>query len=144
MIKIGKWKGQYSFFDQKVNKIRGFDKTLFKIEISSVNGNSFKGKIEDDLNTGGMEGVGEILGEIIGNRIEFVKVMPKMTLLVDRKGTRKTYNKKHQPIFYTGQFSSDGQTVSGTWRFKFGFIWIWIIPVPVIPSKGIWSMTREE
>lgn len=144
MIQIGQWTGHYSFKDEKVNKIRGFEKTFFEIEILSVNDNAFTGKIHDDLTTGGTEGVGEISGKIIGDRIDFVKLMPVMTFLIDRKGTKKTFNKKHRPIYYTGQFSSDGQTVSGTWRFKFGFVWIGIIPVPVIPSKGIWSMTRKK
>jgi hypothetical protein len=143
MIQIGKWTGHYSFIDQKVNKIRGYEKTLFEIEILTVNDNTFTGKIQDDLITGGTEGVGEILGKIIGDRIDFVKLMPIMTLLIDNKGTRKTLNKKHRPIYYTGQFSSDGQTVSGTWRFKFGFVWIGIIPVPVKASKGMWTMTRK-
>ena len=121
-----------------------FEKPTFEIEILSVNDNAFTGKIHDDLTTGGTEGVGEISGKIIGERIDFVKLMPVMTFLIDRKGTKKNCNKKHRPIYYTGQFSSDGQTISGTWRFKFGFVWIGIIPVPVIPSKGIWSMTRKK
>ena len=129
--------------NEEINKIRGFDNTFFEIEILTVNNNAFTGKIQDDLSTGGTEGVGEFLGKIIGHRIEFVKLMPVMTLLIDRKGTRKTFNKKHRPIYYSGQFSSDGQTVSGTWRFKFGFIWIGIIPIPNKPSKGFWTMTRK-
>ena len=144
MIQIGQWTGHYSFADEKVNKIRGFEKTFFEIEILAVSENTFTGKVQDDLNTGGTEGVGEILGKIMGDRIDFVKSMPVMTLLIDRKGTRKTYNKKHRPIYYTGQFSGDGLTVSGSWRFKFGFVWIGVIPVPIIPSKGIWTMARKK
>ena len=66
MIQIGQWTGHYSFKDEKVNKIRGFEKTFFEIEILSVNDNAFTGKIHDDLTTGGTEGVGEISGKIIG------------------------------------------------------------------------------
>jgi hypothetical protein len=144
MIKVGKWTGHYSFNNENINKIRGFEKTLFEFEILNVNGNVFNGKIKDDLNTGGMEGIGEIAGKIMGNKIDFIKTMPIMTLLVDKKGTRKMLNKKHRPIYYTGQFSSDGQMVSGTWRFKFGLIWIGLFPIPVIPSIGIWSMSRKK
>lgn len=90
-----------------------------------------------------MEGVGEINGTIKGNRFDFVKLMPIMTLIVDKNGTRQTYNKKHRPIFYTGLFSSDGQTVSGTWRFKLGVIWFGIVPILTLPSKGTWTMKRK-
>jgi hypothetical protein len=75
MIQIGHWTGHYSFADEKVNKIRGFEKTFFEIEILSVSENAFTGKVQDDLNTGGTEGVGEILGKIMGDRIDFVKFM---------------------------------------------------------------------
>lgn len=88
MIQIGKWAGYYCFTDEKVNKIRGFQKTFFEIEILSVSEDAFVGKFQDDLSTGGTEGV-------------------------------------------------------GTWRFKFGFIWFGIIPIPVIPSKGNWSMSKK-
>jgi hypothetical protein len=141
MIQAGNWSGYYSFLDPEINKIRGFDKTKFDIEIITVKDNKFTGKVQDDLTTGGTEGIGEIIGQINGDKVEFVKKMPVMTLLIDRKGTRKTYNKKHRPIYYTGQLSSDKQTVTGTWRFKFGFVWLGIIPVPVRPSKGSWTMT---
>lgn len=144
MIQLGQWTGYYSFKNKDFNKIRGFEKTFFDLEILSVKEDTFIGKIQDDLTTGGTEGIGEISGKIVGDRINFVKLMPVMTLLVDRKGTRKTYNKRHRPIYYTGQFTSDGETVAGTWQFKFGFVWIGIFPVPVIPSKGIWSMTRKK
>ena len=144
MIQIGQWTGHYSFEDERINKIRGFDKTFFEMEILAVNENEFTGKIQDDLSSGGMEGVGDIKGKIMGDRIDFVKSMPVMTLLMDKKGTIKTFNKKHHPIYYTGQFSNDGLTVSGTWRIKFGFIWIGLLPIPFMPSKGIWSMTRKK
>lgn len=144
MIQTGNWRGYYSFLDPEINKIRGFDKTNFDIQIITIIGNKFTGKIEDDLTTGGTEGIGEIVGQINGDKIEFVKKMPVMTLLVDKKGTRITRNKKHRPIYYTGDFSSDKLTITGTWKFKFGFVWLGIIPIPVRPSKGTWSMTFKK
>jgi hypothetical protein len=144
MIKIGEWEGYYSFNDERLNKLRGFEKTLFQVEILDVKENKFSGTIKDDLTTGGMEGIGEISGEVKGDRIYFVKQMPVMTLIVDRKGTRKTYNKKHRPIYYIGQFSKDGETISGTWRFKFGFIQMGIFPIPVFPKSGIWWMSKKR
>lgn len=141
---IGNWKGYYSFENTKINEIRGFEKTNFDVEIVQMQGNSFTGKVRDDLATGGTEGVGEITGVMNENRVEFVKKMPVLTLLIDRKGTRKTLNKKHTPIYYTGEFSTDKKQISGTWKFKFGFIWMGLLPIPVIPSKGTWCMRRTD
>lgn len=143
MIQLGKRAGQYSFNNLKITKARGFEKTNFEIEILTIKNNSFTGTVQDDLLTGGMEGVGEIKGAVKGNRIDFVKLMPIMTLIVVKNGTRQTYNKKHRPIFYTGLFSSDGQTVSGTWRFKLGVIWFGIVPILRLPSNGTWTMKRK-
>lgn len=144
MIQIGQWTGFYSFSDIEVNKIRGFEKTNFDIQILSINENKFTGTVQDDLATGGTEGIGEIFGQIHGDRIEFVKRMPVMTLIVDRKGTKKTLNKKHRPIFYSGRISNDGHTVTGTWELKSGFVWFGLIPVPVRRSTGVWSMTLQK
>ncbi|ABG57871.1 hypothetical protein [Cytophaga hutchinsonii] len=144
MIQKGQWTGYYSFLNEKINKARGFIQTNFTIEILSVNGNTFKGTVADDLSTGGTEGIGEIKGISSGNKIEFVKQMPVLTVFVDRAGTKKTYNKKHRPIYYYGDLSSDGKTISGQWKFKLGFIWIGIIPVPMHPSKGTWMMKLKE
>lgn len=141
MIQKGHWTGHYSFLDEKINKVRGFEQTYFDIEICTFNGSEFAGMVRDDLNTGGTEGNGEIKGTVTGHSIEFVKQMPVLTVLVDRKGTIKTYNKKHRPIYYSGSFSSDGKTVSGAWKFKFGFVWL---PVPMVPSKGTWMMKLKN
>ena len=32
MIQIGQWSGHYTFNDEKVNKIRGFENTFFEID----------------------------------------------------------------------------------------------------------------
>jgi len=122
----------------------GFDSTNFEIEITRVDDNIFFGKVHDDLTTGGTEGVGEIKGKVSADAVEFVKQMPIMTLLVDEHGTRKTLNKKHPKIYYSGTFSSDKKSISGHWRFKFGFIWLGLIPIFVIPTKGTWTMKLTE
>ena len=90
MIQIGNWSGYYSFLNPEINKIRGFERTNFDIQIFNVAGNKFTGEIKDDLATGGTEGIGEIAGQINGNKVEFIKRMPVLTLLVDKDGTRKT------------------------------------------------------
>ncbi len=144
MIKIGHWIGQYKF-DKKVHQEKnGFEYTNFEIEITDVDNNDFIGKVQDDLTTGGTEGIGEIEGKVVGENIEFVKQMPILTLLIGKEGTRKTINKKHPKIYYSGIFSSDRKSISGQWRFKARFIWFGLIPIPVIPSKGTWTMKLKD
>jgi len=144
MIKTGHWAGQYKFDKEVHQKMVGFDSTNFDIEITSVDNNSFIGKVQDDLTTGGTEGVGEIVGKISGDKVEFVKQMPIMTLMVDKNGTRKTLNKRHKKIYYSGIFSTDRKTISGEWTIKLGFIWVGFIPVPVLPMKGTWTMKFKD
>ncbi len=140
MIQTGRWIGHYKFDREIQQKMNGFEFTNFEIEITCVDNNTFSGKVQDDLTTGGTEGTGEIKGKVSGNDVEFVKQMPIMTLLIGKEGKRKTLNRKHRRIYYTGTFSSDKRSVSGKWRFKFGFIWFGIIPIPVSPTSGTWSM----
>ncbi|MEO6454963.1 MAG: hypothetical protein ABIN97_12855 [Ginsengibacter sp.] len=144
MIKIGHWIGQYKFDKEVHQKMTGFDTTNFEIEITAVDNNNFVGKVQDDLATGGTEGIGEIEGKVTGDKVDFVKQMPIMTLLVNKKGTRKTFNRKHRKIYYSGNFSSDRKLISGQWRFKFGFIWFGLIPIPITPTKGTWTMKLKE
>ena len=144
MIKTGHWARQYKFDKEVHQKMTGFDSTNFDIEITSVDNNNFIGKVQDDLTTGGTEGVGEIVGKIRGEKIAFVKQMPILTVMVDKNGTRKTFNKRHKKIYYSGTFSSDRITIIGTWKFKFGFIWLGLIPIPVLPTYGTWTMKFKD
>lgn len=144
MIKIGHWVGQYKFDKEVHQKMTGFDSTNFEIEITTVDNNNFLGKVQDDLTTGGTEGIGEIEGKVRGDIVEFVKQMPVMTLLVGNKGRKNTLNRKHRKIFYSGIFSSDRKSISGQWRFRFGFIWFGLIPIPIAPTKGTWEMKLTE
>jgi len=144
MISTGIWKGQYKYDDKLHQKLKGIDSTNFEIIVTSTANERFNGTVQDDLATGGTEGIGEIVGKVSGDKIEFIKQMPVMTLVVDKKGTRKTFNKKQRKIYYTGTFSDDRKIISGEWKFKFGFIWIGIIPIPVQATKGIWTMRLAE
>jgi hypothetical protein len=144
MIKIGHWVGQYKFNKAIHQKITGFDSTNFEITITKVDNNNFYGKVQDDLTTGGIEGIGEIQGKTIGDSVEFIKQMPVLTLLVDKNGTRKTFSKKHQKVYYSGTFSDDRKLISGQWKFKFGFIWLGLIPIPIFPTNGTWVLKLTE
>ena len=144
MITTGLWTGYYKFNSADVQKLSGFDRTDFEITIQNVEKNNFTGIVKDNLETGGTEGIGEIKGTIFGNQIKFVKQMPVMTIIVDKKGTRKILNRKHRPIFYSGIISTDGKFISGDWKFKFGFIWFGLLPIPVPSNKGTWEMKLIE
>ena len=144
MIIKGNWKGQYKYNLKAHPDIKGLEATNFEIEILSIVNEYFTGSVQDDLKTGGTEGIGEITGTITGNKIEFTKQMPVKTVLFNKRLGRKTFNKKHPPIYYSGTFSEGGKTVSGTWKFKFGFLWIGIFPIPMPPTSGTWTMSLIE
>ena len=144
MIAKGSWKGQYKYDDKSIQNVIGFEQTNFEIEIISTNDESFTGTVQDDLTTGGTRGVGEIIGKVNGMRVEFVKQMPIMSLIVNKRGTRKILNQKHRKIYYIGSLSDDGKRVSGRWKFKFGFIWTGMLPRIGLPTKGTWTMSRAE
>ena len=73
MIKIGHWEGQYKFDKEVYQKMTGFNNTNFEIEIINVDNNNFYGKVQDDLTTGGTQGIGEIQGKVSGDLVEFIK-----------------------------------------------------------------------
>ena len=140
----GIWKGTYTFYDKRVNLARGFGHTAFVIEITALNGNQFTGTVQDDSETGGMEGVGTIHGNFDGKSIRFVKQMPVMTLLMNDQGLRKKLPKKHRPIYYSGTISADYKSIEGVWKFKSGIVWMGLFPMPMVTSKGTWSMRLTE
>lgn len=144
MIQIGKWLGWYTFDNSAFNLARGFDKTSFEIEILTIDQGKFAGKVQDVLSTGGTEGVGDIIGEVNGDNVRFVKRMPVMTLLIGKEAKRKTLNRKHRPIYYSGKFSDDKKSISGQWRFKFGIFFYGILPVLAMPTKGTWVVELKE
>ncbi len=73
----GNWKGYYKFENEKIQKATGFEKTNFEIVISKFDRINFSGIVKDDVETGGMEETGEIIGKIDNNNISFEKLMPK-------------------------------------------------------------------
>lgn len=105
----------------------------------NLKNDQFKGNVTDDINSGGMQGIGEIKGEIYKSHIYFEKEMPN-SVLVDSKGNREVLNKKHETIYYEGVLVED-EKYTGTWKFnrKWGFIF-GIIPFNYSPGSGIWEM----
>ncbi|MBJ6111721.1 hypothetical protein JAO73_22050 [Hymenobacter sp. BT523] len=144
MLQKGRWIGQYTFSNQVYNEMRGFEHTAFTIDIDDSSGNSFAGRVQDDLTTGGTEGIGEIIGKVNGDVVEFVKQMPIMTLLFSDSGESRTYNRKHNNIYYSGRLSENGKSISGSWKFKFSIIWIGFIPYFSKAVGGTWNMQLVE
>jgi hypothetical protein len=143
MIAKGNWKGQYKYDDRTHQQLKKVDATNFEIDIIAIDGDHFTGIVQDDIVTGGTEGIGEINGKVIGNHVEFVKQMPVMTF-IDTEGVRKILNKKQRKIYYSGTISGDQNTMTGQWRFKFGLVWVGIIPVLAKATHGTWTMTHSN
>ena len=137
-----KWKGTYEYDKRKHQQATGFDRTNFEIEIISISGSNFVGKVVDDVNMGGTAGIGEVAGKISGDEIEFVKKMPVLTLFQNGKIAVK--KKKHLDIFYSGILSDDGKSASGRWRFKLRVGFLGILPVIFLPTSGVWIMNAVE
>jgi len=131
---IGIWKGYYSHNNKTIQKIIGYEKTNFVITIDSFDGKILKGTVQDDITTGGMEDPGLIEGHLEADKIFFRKRMPKKRLIIDKKGTRKKYDKRHPVLFYSGTLSNKNTSVSGKWKFgiTIGFLF-GLIPLPFRP-----------
>lgn len=140
---MGTWKGYYRYDNKTAQKRIGADLTHFTIVIHSFDGKNFKGTVNDDLSSGGMEGEGQIIGKVENNEVTFRKLMQKSTY-VYKDGTRKTLNKKHPTIYYTGIISADKLHMEGNWKFKWQIMFLFgLIPFPVKPFPGTWSMTLQ-
>lgn len=138
-----KWKGSYKYDSQKAQRLIGHPRTFFTIEMEIFENDTLKGTVKDDPKTGGMDGMGEISGEIYKDSIYFEKQMPHNAILDFRQGRRVFPDKKHPVIIYLGQLKSENK-YQGTWNFEkkwaflFGFI-----PIKYSPGKGTWEMELE-
>lgn len=139
----GTWSGYYQYSNPELQKAIGFERTFFKITINSFDGKHFSGIVHDDIESGGMEGEGEIIGEVDGEKIYLKKYMPWESLLYPDGKTINTH-KKHPTIFYTGTISKTGTEINGVWKFKMRIFFLFgFLPMPYKPGKGIWSMTLQ-
>jgi len=143
MITKGIWNGHYDYGERIRKRVSRLTSTKFTIEIIETADRRFTGTVQDDLTTGGTEGIGKIEGTINSNKIKFIKRMPVMTLIVDKNGARKVLKKRHPSIYYSGIFSADKRIVTGEWHFKARILWMGYFPRFVTRQSGTWTMSND-
>ena len=136
---IGKYKGFYKYDKQKIQKSISHGVTFFFLEITETNGDKFIGTVEDDKNTGGTPGTGVISGELIGDKISFIKQMPIASFVAN--GQMKTFDKKHPKIYYEG-VKIDEKFI-GTWKIKFGLLMVGLLFLLGAKTTGTWEMEKS-
>ena len=137
----GNWSGTYQHESKRIPEERRKQRTKFKINIIDFDGVRFSGEIEEETESGGMQGVGKIEGRIIDNKITFVKMMPFQTLYMP-DGTRTQIQNRHRNIYYSGIVSGD--SIHGVWKLKFGVRLIKNKIAIFYPIKGNWEMRRKD
>jgi hypothetical protein len=143
-MELGRYKGFYQFNNLKLRKASGFDKTYFIIQVTDFDGHKFKGWVEDDTATGGMEGRGTVTGAIYSDGIMFVKEMPFMSIYYRDSAnggyqTKVYRNRKHMPIYYDGVEAENDQ-YKGTWNFKYGILTAILLFLLGTKPGGTWEM----
>lgn len=140
---LGVWRGTYTYDIPEQYKAKMFQKVGFTIRITDVQGQNFSGTVENDQETGGTPGTGEVKGYFTERQISFDKNMPVYAGIdMDGKQVRDTA-KRHPTIAYEGSFGESKQSCTGTWRFKKKkLIWRGIIPSWVSGWTGQFSMKK--
>jgi hypothetical protein len=138
---IGQYKGFYKFNSPETEKLRGIEKTIFYCTIDFFDGKNFSGSIEDDPDSGGMMGVGKIVGKLRNGQITFVKKMPIRMIIQHSEALMEVSPEPHPPIYYKGKLSSDKRYFYGTWAFNHLIAFFYgIIPKTYRPPSGTWEM----
>ncbi|MFZ1634859.1 MAG: hypothetical protein WAT43_13340 [Chitinophagales bacterium] len=137
----GTWTGTYQHESERIPEERRNQRTKFKINIIDFDGVHFSGEIEDEVESGGMQGVGRIEGKLIDNKISFIKMMPIQTVYMP-DGTRTQLQNRHRNIYYSGIVSGD--SIKGVWKLKFGVRLINNKIAIFYPIKGNWEMRRKD
>lgn len=142
---IGKWKGTYNYFIPKEYKGLQLNPVEFEVEIVAMENECFTGKVQDNVEMGGMPGVGEIIGNINNGLIVFEKNMPFETMLTKNGDQITKKNKKHPTIVYSGKLESDKRIIQGKWKFKkLKFMWISLIPWWYDLGNGTFTMQKID
>jgi hypothetical protein len=142
---IGTWKGKYRYDKEVIQKIVGFEETLFTIVINTFDGTYFEGVVNDDIDTGGMKDTGRVIGKIYGKKITFKKLMPRNYQIVDEIELRTISDKVHPTLFYSGKFNKEKMEMTGRWKFGIKIYYIFgLIPFPYRPGTGTWTMKQQN
>jgi hypothetical protein len=141
---VKRWKGNYQYDSKQSQELIGHPRTFFTIEMEIFEDDTLKGIVQDDLESGGMTGIGEISGEVFKEAIYFEKQMPTTSILDLKKGRQVSLNEKHPLIIYVGKLEEENK-YCGTWSFekKWAFF-LGFIPIKYCPGKGIWEMELEN
>lgn len=137
---VGNWTGTYKYLGKRIPEEIRCRETKFKIEIIEFNGNYFYGTVQDDLETGGMKGIGKIVGNVKNGILEFVKEMPIQSVYMP-DGSKIEEGKPHRKIYYSGKIIGD--QIEGIWKFKFGIGKVNNRLVIFPRSKGTWRMKKD-
>ena len=88
---------------------------IFRLRFHFSTATDFTGQVYDDPNSP-MPEPGTISGMLIGNKIEFVKQMPKATY-IDTDGGSLKFDCAHPEIYYSGEYIPEENLMVGTWHF---------------------------
>lgn len=139
----GHWKGYYQYSNAKDQAAMGFEKTYFEIYIDSFDGKKFRGTVQDDVTTGGMEDEGKIIGFVENGKISFEKHMPREVILYP-DGQRQSSHRRHPTLYYSGTLFNNSVSARGLWKFRWRIVFVLgIIPIPHLPCKGTWAMEKK-
>ena len=142
---IGTWKGTYTYNLPDEYKYEKMLKVEFTIKIENVKGRKFWGTVEDNLETGGTPGKGDITGKYTDEEVLFDKNMPILSGIDENNNYYTDDSKKHPTIQYSGAFSRNKQHITGSWKFKKKkLIWRGLIPVRYSLGNGSFTMKKEE
>ena len=108
------WSGTYEY-DYSPSLDSTPEPVTFQLEIQFSNDTEFTGTVCDDPDSN-MPEPGVVTGKLIGNRIEFVKQMPKATY-IEPSGDSLKFDCAHPPIYYTGEYIPDEALLIGGWHF---------------------------
>ena len=142
---VGIWIGTYSYNLPDEYKTENMQTVEFTIRIDKVKGCKFWGTVEDNLETGGTPGKGEITGKYTEEEVQFDKKMPKLAMIDEKRNHVIDNTKKHPTILYKGVLSRSKQDITGSWMFKKKkLIWKGLIPVWYSLGTGSFTMKKEN
>jgi len=142
---VGTWKGTYTYNLPDEYKTEKMQEVEFTVIIDKVKGHKFWGTVEDNLETGGTPGKGEITGKYSDEEVQFDKNMPILAVIDENSKHITDDTKKHPTILYRGVFSKSKQHITGSWLFKKKkLFWKGLIPVWYSLGNGSFTMRKED